>query len=368
VVNIQVLRGVAALMVVLYHVSQRLDRFAGPIPGFTDAAHYGRFGVDIFFVISGFIMAHIGEGRPKDSAYFRQFLKHRLIRIMPLYWIVSALVLAVFLARPELVNAGSGRPQVLLSLLLVPNHSSFLVGVAWTLSHEMFFYLLFAFLGLLFGERGTVLTGAAIVLLTLAGAVTRLAQPQTANPVWDMVSHSVNLGFVGGLLCERLYRDSQGGRLGWAAIGAGVGLIVVYILVGAPLGEASPAWDLARGILFGVPATLIVLGALQLEARDARASLPAAVRLGDISYSLYLIHILAISAVGVAWVKLGLAARLPVTIAPAALLGLSLAAALVAGYGLWRFVERPMIRLCQRWLEGRRERATSNPAMPGRSG
>lgn len=367
-VNVQALRGVAALIVVLYHVSQRLDRFAGPIPGFTEAAHYGRFGVDIFFVISGFIMAHIGARRPKDSAYFRQFLKHRFIRIVPLYWIVSAMVLAVFLVRPDLVNAGSGRPQVLLSFLLIPNHASFLVGVAWTLAHEMFFYLLFAFMGLLFGERGTLLTGVAIVLLALAGAETRLIQPQAASPVWDMVSHSVNLGFVGGLICERLYRTGRTGRFGWAAIGAGVGLIVVYILVGAPLAETSPAWDLARGLLFGVPATLIVLGALALEARGARVALPAAVRLGDMSYSLYLIHILAISAAGMAWVKLGLAARLPTGIAPAALLALCLAAALVAGYGLWRLVERPAIRLCQRWTEGPAERRASNPAMPGRSG
>lgn len=346
-VNIQALRGVAALMVVFYHVSQRLDRFAGPIPGFTEAAHYGRFGVDIFFVISGFIMAHIGARRPKDSAYFRQFLKHRFIRIMPLYWIVSAMVLAVFLVRPDLVNSGSGRPQVLLSFLLVPNHSSFLVGVAWTLAHEMFFYLVFAFMGLLFGERGTLLTGATIVLLTLAGVETRLVQPQAANPIWDVISHSVNLGFVGGLICEWLYRTGRGRRFGWAAICAGVGLITVYVLAGAPLAETSPAWDLARGLLFGVPATLIVLGALNLEARGARATAPAAVRLGDMSYSLYLIHILAISAAAMVWVKLGLAARLPAGAAPGALLALSVATALIAGYGLWRLVERPVIRLCQ---------------------
>lgn len=127
--SIQLLRAVAAIAVVTQHV---------PIPIFGD----GLWGVDLFFVISGFIMCHA------TARSGRNFFLKRIIRIVPLYWLGTLFIYALALTLPQLLNTTTANPVDLLkSLLFIPFIKGGIpvpiVFQGWTLNYEMFFYGLF---------------------------------------------------------------------------------------------------------------------------------------------------------------------------------------------------------------------------------
>ena len=156
-VSIQALRVIAAFMVLAFHVSLEVAKLT-PAAVLTP----GSAGVDLFFVISGFVMLYSSErlfGRPWASA---QFFKRRLVRIVPLYWLATtALVL--------LVAPFAGTKAVIASLLFwpYPAGGAPLLNVGWTLNIEMFFYLVFA-AALLAKSRVVVTTTVSIFLLGFA--------------------------------------------------------------------------------------------------------------------------------------------------------------------------------------------------------
>ena len=133
-------RGVAANLVVFSHLFfvQAKYTTAGVLPAF---ALYGLAGVDMFFVLSGFIMVAVA-GRNIGPI---RFLWRRAARIYPTYWLVSLAVLALAIVAPALVDSSVIAPISLWrSFLLVPGETVPLLAVGWTLVHEMYFYLVFA--------------------------------------------------------------------------------------------------------------------------------------------------------------------------------------------------------------------------------
>src|SRR5262249_39672775 len=127
--SLQALRAVAALSVVLYHI---------------DFIGRGAFGVDIFFVLSGFIICHV------TAADRQHFLLKRLIRIVPLYWARTLVVCALALAAPRLLQTTSDSWMGLLkSLFFIPYEKESgrvypVLFLGWTLNYEMFFYVVFS--------------------------------------------------------------------------------------------------------------------------------------------------------------------------------------------------------------------------------
>lgn len=143
--SVQILRGVAALLVVARHAAKQLS--ADPENAFI----LGQFGVDIFFVISGFVI--FLAGRNSSPAHF---LKRRFIRVVPMYWLVLALVVGMRMAHGHLVSQYF-IPNTLLSFLFVPSEIADgaifpPIVVGWTLNFEMFFYAVFA-VSLCFASR-----------------------------------------------------------------------------------------------------------------------------------------------------------------------------------------------------------------------
>src|SRR5580698_4620797 len=148
--GIQMLRGLAALMVVFHHATQWWADYVDQVN-----SHYawgsGASGVDIFFVISGFVMAVSTIGREHKTHPARSFLERRLIRVAPLYWLATALILAKTLivnSHPELGNgphaSATSLSYIFSSFLFIPYRNSVgtiqpLLLVGWTLSYEMFF-------------------------------------------------------------------------------------------------------------------------------------------------------------------------------------------------------------------------------------
>ena len=142
--SIQALRAIAAFGVVACHLfGFERNYIAGP--GITPAAfQYGMVGVDLYFVISGFIITLMCKGRFGRQGEAPRFLWRRFIRVYPIFLFWCLAVFAVFLLHPGMVNTSHGRPDVLRSFLLLPQRNLPLLLVSWTLVYEAFFYVLFA--------------------------------------------------------------------------------------------------------------------------------------------------------------------------------------------------------------------------------
>jgi len=335
-VSIQVLRGVAALMVAFAHFHPALAELTGtdpPIPNFVG----GAFGVDLFFVISGFVILYSSEplfGRHDGTARF--FLK-RLVRIVPLYaavTIVAALLSAY--ADPKLLIAS-------LTFWPFPPGDVPALAVGWTLNVEMMFYAVFAAALFLVRSRLAVaLTATAALLGTMAlpgGSWTSVfGQPL----VWE---------FVFGMALALAYR--VGLRLPLSMTIAMLGLALLLYVLSSPaivlwsmkLPDSQPWIVLPRQWSWGPVATLVV-GALALSSTPRPVSglgvqaLAGLVLIGDASYALYLVHYPVYELLGHALTRLALDPFLYPWTYVAAMGGLALVAAILAHF----FFERPLTR------------------------
>ena len=338
--SIQYLRGVAALGVVVFHAADRAGGSFG----------VGAAGVDIFFVISGFIMWEVTCRRtPSPSA----FLLRRAQRIVPLYWLITLGAAGLAIMAPAALPAM--RPtlaHVIQSLLFVPHVApdglvAPLIVPGWTLSYEVFFYLIFAF-ALVTPARVRVW----LVSASLAGLV--LARPlgDAHNAVWTTFTDPILLEFGAGVW------------LGWARssdrlLSRRMAPVVIGIAIVALAWTAISAIDVsqARILLWGLPAALLVAGFVSLEHHSGMPALPALQRLGDASYSIYLIHGLAISAV-VRILKSSAVLPAPAIFAAALVTGVA------TGLLLYACLERPL----SVWFSGNASRPTAKRLSAARRG
>jgi len=330
--GLQVLRGLAALMIVFLHLGVAEGRY-GDLQGFRflDGFKIGAAGVDIFFVISGLVMILVTWNR---SASPGVFLRHRLTRIYPNYWIYFLLVTLVWLIQPNWVNSSlAGTPDFLASFFLVPTRGFPVVNVAWTLEFEIFFYLVFTGLLTLKSEG----MGARIALV-MAGLVLigQTAEPQTV--FLERITHPLILEFAVGAWLGSLI---LGKHLNWTPWTI---LLGVLSLVAYQLGFSVAAWlglpdPFQRVVDFGIPAVLLVMGVISLDLKWEIHYPVLFTRLGDASYTLYLSHVLVISALGRIWQKFELNHVMPNMIFLLILL------TACAGYALlaFRWIEKPLL-------------------------
>jgi exopolysaccharide production protein ExoZ len=316
--SIQHLRAFAALAVVLFHACQWAD---------VDF-DIGAAGVDVFFIISGFLMWTItADSRTSPGGFFWS----RLTRVAPLYWAATLVTLAIALAAPRLIVQLKPVPShVLLSLAFVPHLDPVgdpfpLLPPGWTLNYEAVFYLVFtAALGAPREQRLQFVL-AALGVLSAIGLVFHPLFPLFANPLM--------LEFAAGVVLARL-----GVARSPAPTGIGWSLIALALAGLATLRLLHIHSDIGRWYLWGVPAVLIVGGALSLEARGAWPASQALTRLGDASYAIYLAH----------WPVIAVAAKLAGDARPAWLfIPLASVAATVVGLVVHAQVEKPLIRLAR---------------------
>ena len=140
---IQALRCIACLLVVFMHITVTYyDIYHSPFLG--NAFNFGGAGVDIFFVLSGFIITYSNTKSITKPADIGKFLKKRIIRIFPIYWVIISLFLLLQLLLPLFYKTHFQLTitNLLNTYLLLPNHTM-LNGVSWSLSNEIFFYILF---------------------------------------------------------------------------------------------------------------------------------------------------------------------------------------------------------------------------------
>lgn len=286
----------------------------------------GAAGVDVFFVISGFIMWVISDRRPVTP---QRFLLDRLKRIAPSYWLVTGIMVAGAIAGlfPNLqLSAG----HLLGSLFFIPVRSPSTGEIwpvlvqGWTLNFEMFFYVLFA--GALFLPRAWRLLFLTVVfgLFFAAGLIW---DPQSA--ALATYTRPIILEFLGGVFIAELWlrRKVAGTSLGLACVGAALcGFAAIY-LMGAEFDE----------FICGPLAMALVFGMVSLETGGSIGRVPVLTYLGDASYSIYLWHTLTISVAVKAAEILGLDGGLT-------LLG-AIVGGTVTGVAAYELIEKPLRKI-----------------------
>ena len=299
--NIQSLRGFAVLFVVFFHlyiVENKYSGFATLLPA---SFQFGTFGVDLFFVISGFVMVTVTRGRFQDGKQSLRFLYHRLTRIYPLYWVYTLMALAVFFVQPTWVNSSQGNQvSILESFLLLPSNILPLVQVGWTLIHEVYFYLVYFLILLLLPENLLMYAiggwGLIIVIANLSIKIW--------NPYLNLIFHPLTIEFLSGCFLAVMYYRREGsifnsGTLVSVAVGVLLLALVVYQYYRASTEQVAPlGWW--RVLLYGFPAWIITYCLLYAE-RTGFVFHPYMTQVGNASYSIYLSHLFTINVVGRIW-------------------------------------------------------------------
>lgn len=325
--GLQMLRGVAATLVVLFHL-QAAAVAEGHDPGFLRWFHVGEAGVDVFFVLSGFVIFHAALGRQGRGAGW--FLRQRFWRIVPSYWAALALTLAAMAALAVMRGDWSDWPsagRLVVSVFMLPLPDQ-VMAVAWTLTVEWLFYLVFAVTFFRFGATGTI---AALVLWALVTQGLKIWP--MALPHWlGLVLYSGVIEFLFGGLIALAYAAGWRKGAGLATLAGALGLAAVVP------GILPFSWG--REWVAGLPSAALVYG---LVAGGWR--MPAwALVWGEASYLIYLLHLLVFSIAGTLLRMAGVAPYGSVGM----MLGLgALSIAVSVAATLW--LERPY----RRWTKGR---------------
>lgn len=335
--SLEVGRGVAAAMVALSHalILAAEPRWFGTVP-FGGTFANMNVGVDYFFVLSGFLITFVhwqDFGRPDRLA---RYARRRFTRIFPPYWIILTAVVPVYLAVPSFgVPHQHDWLDIVASYLLLPMPQQPVLGVAWTLTFEVFFYLLLG-LVIVMGRRALpllVVWGAVIALCQLLGLRTYPA---------SFFGNTYGIEFMLGMGAAAWLRRR---RIPFPGLlfAAGLGLFFGATFLAPTIQLADDgAW--AR-LVFGPAAALILIGSVELE-RSGRLAVPSwLVPLGSASYAIYLTHVVTESALMRGAMHLNSAA-----LGAGAMALLLAAAGVIGGFAFHFAVERPVLRLVRRWL------------------
>jgi exopolysaccharide production protein ExoZ len=327
--SVQALRGVAALLIVMHHYNEvfpyAVKAHIGSLPSLLTWGHMtiiGAIGVPIFFIISGFVM-----GLQPESSGWRgasNFMMRRIIRIVPLYWLLT-LAVAAWITHVD-------PPLLLRSLFFVAHHPPQypVIGPGWTLEYEMLFYLGFA----AFAASGIFRTqNRGLVALACVMALCVAFNLVGYSFFWK-IGDPIIFEFCAGLVISRIYKIREISSMWplYLLLGA------TFILLSVPPSVTS--WPLLKA-LWGAGAFCIVLGVVCAEARQYTFGTNRIFQsLGDASYAIYLVHVplRSLTFKSVFW-KPHLSQHLDSNIA----LAILVAYAAIVGLLLHRLLERPLL-------------------------
>jgi exopolysaccharide production protein ExoZ len=344
-VSLQALRGFAALGVVLFHL---LPFEAKYLPGASivpSGFSAGRAGVDLFFVLSGFLAVWTTRG-PSGAGAAQRFLLRRVTRIYPLYWFYCIPLVLTAMAAPGGLSNGN-KPEVFASLLLIPNAAPPLLLVAWTLEFEIYFYLAFALLvwaRLARRERMVALAAWGIIVVAAHAALA----PTPAQAMLDAILSPLVFEFLAGCVAAWLCTAGIPRAVTAAAGIAGCGILAIGLFWSETL--FGMPW--LRVAVFGIGAALLLVGCFGEDVAIRRMLPSVIVRIGDASYSLYLSHLFTIGIVGHLLSHLSHSVGLLATPAGhAAALCITILAAWLIAEASYRGVERPLLGLSRRLVK-----------------
>ncbi len=327
--SLQFGRALAALGVAGFHLSLQLQAFPHlGTPSIAALFAHGNAGVDFFFVLSGFIilLAHKADiGKPSRLG---RYVRNRVARIYPVYWIYSAVLIVAMLAGLTAVSLPADAPAWISVVTLFRLSSTDApLGVAWTLFYEIVFYLIFS----------TVIANRAVGFTVLGlwlVLILAFHLPQDRNGIATVWFSRLSLNFfIGMAACLAHERLGRKGAVIAAVLGAG--------MLGALLLEFDHALRFKIfGLTFALACGILISGLAALERNGVWRSWPLSY-IGAASYTLYLVHVNILEWILSAAVRSGIAARVPIDV----LFCIILAMAVLAACGLYSAVERPLLRL-----------------------
>lgn len=301
--SLQVMRGIAALIVVMFHYNYFLKEGSAYSGIYNSLFSWGVIGVDIFFVISGFIMIYTTTNLTHGFASFKKFLLNRLFRILPVYYF--GLLVAFFIGGAMSIFHYHEKVENIISALtftvyrndITPHYidDAGLYNVRWTLNYEMYFYIVFS-VCMFFRFRLLALAAWALTAVVIVPALSGFTPTlnthgyQFEKPLYGLLTNPLILEFLIGVVCAyafialKKYHYSLKINFLFSAIAV---LSTVYLICG-----------LINGYVFAVhlPSTIIVgvfLFSLCMAEPLIKKYIPDfLVKLGDISFSLYLLHTL----------------------------------------------------------------------------
>jgi exopolysaccharide production protein ExoZ len=290
-ISIQILRAIAALAVTIAHTHAENGWFALYL-GHKDnmpTLVTGAAGVDLFFVISGFVMVYSSAKMFGSRCGPAKFLSRRIVRIVPLYWIMTTFLLWYWthVGNTWAMERMSVK-TVWCSYLFIPcvrpdGSMDPVLGVGWTLDFEMFFYLLFGLI--IFWPRRAAVLGLSVAMVGLVVYDQNVSLPTSLA----LLLSPLLLEFVGGMLIAFAYQEGLRVRFPWLLMAAG----------GAVIG-ATGFWGFSghRELVWGIPAALIVMGAVSAGEPPVPNRMSRLLAfIGDTSYALYLTHGIVMLAV-----------------------------------------------------------------------
>lgn len=331
--SLQIGRGVAAVVIVLFHANVVVG-----LPKYWDTELFGGFflpansAVYFFFVLSGFVMAHAHDGHEEGRLAALKYVKHRVLRIYPLYWAVTGLVVFAYYAVGVGEYSADGMAYFLGVVTLLPfDGEKAYLAVAWMLFHQTIFYIFFAII-VLSRTIGSLIFwawGFFCALVLVFGIKGNFAGVALAP---------INLLFFFGYVARLIDypRDSwRRAFVGWG------GFAVFAIVWGVQVNHHSSGRTATAFFVFGVASAMMIWAAapLTFKSNRSRCVVRMLSKLGDASYSIYLVHFLALSFMAKVFFKVF--AFFPTFVCFALLVVLATG----CGYLVFIFVERPLGRL-----------------------
>jgi exopolysaccharide production protein ExoZ len=328
--SLQMGRAIAALAVCAFHLSLAFDdpRFGGT-PLWLNVTRLGWHGVDFFFALSGFIIMYAHRGDIDRPDRLPRYAVKRALRIYPMYWLLTILAIVVALK--------SGRPQMLqgldwvsvLGLVHVTSARTPLLP-AWTLFHEVFFYAMFA---LLIWRRwlGVLAAAVWVALMLSFGSV-----PVAERSLWSTIVSPVNLCFFGGIAAYYLHGFLSAARsMQFAALG-------LALFVAVAIAGRQSMTVIGFSSFMSLAFCLLISGIVGLERNGKWRDVAWLSLLGNVSYTLYLAHIIVFAGLlKLAYVS-GVAAAVGRPVLYLATLGLGTFVCV----GLHIYIEKPLQQLC----------------------
>jgi peptidoglycan/LPS O-acetylase OafA/YrhL len=346
--NIQILRCLAAIFVVFYHIYLWELKYFGPGLSTPNFLRLGEAGVDIFFAISGFIMVYIQPKRLCEWADIRRFLLNRVTRIFPPYWIVSSLLLPLLYLKPNLFNNYyHNQVDIIRSYLLLPQSYTPLLGVGWTLIHEFYFYCIVS-IALIFGFRGRIIFGflwsGTIIIANLWLGDNAGGNNHFLQLCLSPFSLTFILGYFVGIFYRIAFRFTT--RVHYITLTAGVLLLICTLYFPPPEGVYPNNNSLRRFFMYGLPPLAFLFAFIGLE-RNWKGRLKPLEKLGNASYSIYLIHLPLIAAIDTICSKIPFLSfgSQPITLISLAIFSLIISICIGFAFHLW--IELPSVNFAR---------------------
>lgn len=273
--NLQIGRGVAALAVVVHHcmaVMLSYPNFPQPL---YRVLYLGYFGVDFFFVLSGFIIAYVTLGMPNNRATLKHYVVSRILRVYIPYYPVALVMLLGLALLPHGTFALRDHNSLFASLTLLPSNARPALGVAWTLQHELVFYVLFAICHYVLRDWRLIFLWAIPIFAFYARIDTRASV---------LMVGITNLEFLCG--CAAYYCYQHGWLRSMRLPLFWLGVLIIVAAISSFYGKDTDYYRVMAAPGFAC----IVLSLAYFEAQDSLQKYRFLLFVGAASYAIYLVH------------------------------------------------------------------------------